>query len=209
MTPYPYPDARLIIFAKAPLPGYCKTRLIPALGEQGAADLQQVLIQDCLGSLCTTPLCPTELWCSPDTQQPFFQAMATRFGLALHAQQGSDLGGRMHHAMAQQASPYTLIVGTDCPVLDRDYVEAAIRHLIEGWEAVVGPAEDGGYVLLGLQRLSQGLFSGVEWGSGLVFRQTAHRLDSEAYRWRTLPTLWDLDHAGDLERYRRLRANSK
>jgi len=204
MIHYKYPDARLIIFAKAPQAGYCKTRLIPEIGEQGAAHLQVELIYNCLSRLCHEPLCPTELWCSPDIQHPFFKTMADNFPVSLHQQQGTDLGEKMYHAMSYRDSTYTIIVGTDCPEITSEYIESGITQLAEPQDAVIGPAEDGGYVLLALRHVTEGLFQGISWGTEHVFAQTVQKMKASELIWHELETLWDLDDSQDLVRYQRL-----
>lgn len=205
MVKYKFPDARLIIFAKAPVAGYCKTRLIPELGEQGAAQLQAELIDNCLTRLCHEQLCPTELWCSPDNRHPFFRSITKNFPLSLHQQQGADLGEKMYHAMSYSEARYTIIVGTDCPEITSGYIESSIKRLAKGQDAVIGPAEDGGYVLLGLRHIIEGLFQDISWGTEHVFAQTSQNLEALALTWHTLETLWDLDGAQDLARYQRLK----
>lgn len=205
MMNYKYPDARLIIFAKAPLAGYCKTRMIPELGEEGAGKLQAELIHNCLDRVCHEPLCPTELWCSPDTQHPLFKTISKNFPVSLHAQQGMDLGEKMYHAMSYRDSAYMLIIGTDCPEISTDYIEQGIIRLSTNQDAVIGPAEDGGYVLLGLRHVDEDLFKGILWGTEQVFRQTTQKLQASVLRWNTLETLWDLDDPQDYVRYKRLK----
>lgn len=208
MIEYPYHDARLIIFTRAPQAGYCKTRLIPLLGAQGAAGLQQELIENCIDTLCERPLCPTELWCSPDTRQPLFQSLAQAYPLSLHRQQGADLGERMYHAMSSGDSPYTIIVGTDCPGMTRDYVAGSIVRLMAGKDAVIGPAEDGGYVLLALRQVSEGLFQDIAWGTERVLWQTTQKMTASDLIWQAIDTLRDLDDAEDLQRYRALKTGA-
>ncbi len=205
MVNYKYPHARLIIFAKAPLAGYCKTRLIPELGGQGAAQLQEELIDNCLSRLCHEPLCPTELWCSPDTQHPFFGTMSRKFPVSLYPQKGADLGEKMFHAMSFIDSTYTIIVGTDCPEISIKYIETSLILLSKNRNAVIGPAEDGGYVLLGLRCIVEDLFQNILWGTEHVFSQTTHKLDASKYNWQALDTLWDLDDIQDMARYQRLK----
>lgn len=204
MIKYRYPDARLIIFSKAPTPGYCKTRLIPALGQQGAARLQQELIELCVTRLCQSALCPIELWCSPDTKHSYFQSLADNFPLSLYQQQGDDLGERMFHAMSSSVSHTTIIIGTDCPLMTGAYIEEAIKKLHCGNDAVIGPAEDGGYVLLGLRQVQKSLFEEIKWGTEQVFSVTTQKLTAAGLVWQALDTLWDVDDNRDLQRYRRL-----
>jgi glycosyltransferase A (GT-A) superfamily protein (DUF2064 family) len=93
-----------------------------------------------------------------------------------------------------------VLIGTDCPEMDAHYVRSAIRALM-GRDAVLGPAEDGGYVLLALKRPGRGLFKGVPWGTEEVASVTRQRMAALGWKWLELPTLWDLDRPADLERY--------
>lgn len=204
MTDYPYPDTNLIIFAKAPVPGLCKTRLIPELGEQGAADLQAELIGRCVEQLCTRPVCDTQLWCTPDTAHEYFQTLAKQYPLGLYNQQGQNLGERMYQALSHSQAAYKIIVGTDIPPLTRDYVEQAIKWLHGQTDAVIGPAEDGGYVLMGLKRVEKAVFQNIDWGTKRVFQQTCTKLTASGLAWQALDSLWDLDDSRDLARYKAL-----
>ena len=92
-----------------------------------------------------------------------------------------------------------VLVGTDCPALDGAYVRAALQAL-EDADAVLGPAEDGGHVLLGLRRTATALFSNLPWGTDRVLEITRSRLAMLGWVWVELPTLWDLDRPSDLLR---------
>lgn len=195
-----FPEARLMIFAKAPVAGLAKTRLAPLLGEQGAADLHARLTEHALQTAVSANLAPVELWCSPDCSHPFFQAVADAVGR--RAQHGQDLGERMANAFAEALAgrPYAVLVGTDCPAMTADYLSRAFAALEGGADAVIGPAEDGGYMLIGLRRLDKRLFEGVAWSTDRVLEQTRERLTALGWRWRELETLWDVDRPGDVER---------
>lgn len=208
MAEVQYPGVSLIVFARAPVPGKCKTRLIPELGEAGAAALQQELIEHTLQQLCTQALCQTQLWCYPDIHHACFESLANKYALSLHRQQGNNLGEKMHHALSQQHSPYSILVGTDIPLLSREYLDQAITVLHEGKDAVIGPAEDGGYVLLGLQQSVASLFEGINWGTATVFAQTCEKMTAAGLSWQAIDTLWDLDDAVNLPRYKRLKSSA-
>ncbi len=196
-------SCRVIIFAKAPTPGLVKTRLIPALGEAGAAELQRQLIERTLHTAAAARLGPIELWCAPGTEHPFFTACAKRHGIHLLAQGEGDLGARMARALA--AGSPALLVGCDCPALTAAYLRAAAAALAGGDEAVFGPAEDGGYVLVGLARAPAAqLFEQLAWGTAAVMQETRERLTRARWRWRELPLLWDVDRPEDLPRLRQL-----
>ena len=202
-----YPESRILLFAKAPRAGEVKTRLIPAIGARSAANLYAELLQRTLQQVLTG-LAPLQLWCSPDTSHPLFRRAGEGAQVSLHRQTGDDLGARMGYAARSALAGATsvLLVGGDCPVLDRCHLRSALQWLDAGDDAVLGPAEDGGYVLLGLKRHHPDLFSGIEWGQDSVLRVTRQRLRQLGWNWRELETLWDLDRLPDLQRYRRFQA---
>jgi uncharacterized protein len=201
-----HPHARILIFAKAPIPGLAKTRLIPALGAEGAAELQAELVRRTLSTACGAALAPVACWCAPDPSHPLFGRLAQALPLTLHPQSGADLGARLHQALAEtlQTAQYALLTGSDIPALKGRHLQQALSWLHQGEEAVLGPAEDGGYWLLGLRRPAPALFDGVPWGSDRVLTVTRQRLNHLGWRWRELETLWDLDRPADLARYRGL-----
>ena len=197
-----FPDARILIFAKAPVPGQVKTRLIPRLGEEGAARLYAGLLRRIVFELGGAGICPVQCWCAPDIHHELFTEIAARHGVRLEKQSGADLGARMLHAasVALGDSDRVILVGGDCPGLGVDYLGLALDGLEEGAEAVLGPAEDGGYVLLGLKRAAVELFQDMPWGTGEVLAVTRQRLRALGWQWRELPALWDVDRPEDLER---------
>ena len=189
------------VLAKAPLPGFAKTRLIPALGEEGAALLQARLVEHAVETVCAACLGPVTLWAAPDESHPLFQGISARFGVALACQDAGDLGARMLTAMAAANAP-ALIVGTDCPALTSDHLRAAADILRDGADAAMIPADDGGYVLIGMRRPVRALFSGMRWSAPDVLDETQRRLRDLGLTWREPVTLWDLDLPKDLERLR-------
>ena len=197
-----------MIFAKAPTPGQVKTRLVPVLSEHAAAEVQRQLIERTLGTAMAAAPGPVELWCTPATEDAFFAACATRCGIRLRAQGEGDLGMRMSRALEQawNAGAHALLIGCDCPVFSVEYIRQAAAALDDANDAVFGPAEDGGYVLIGLARKpSPQLFEGIAWGTATVMDATRARLAQLNWRWRELATLWDVDRPADLVRLRRLR----
>lgn len=201
---FQYPDARLIIFAKAPVPGQCNTRLANTIGDQAAAELQAELIKQRVADMCQAALCPVELWCSPDDTHPLFQQMRHRFPVSLAIQSGADLGSRMFMALSNQKATYNIIIGTDCPVLRPEHIKETMMHLQEGSDLVIGPAEDGGYVLLGLQKIYPSLFKNIHWGSDQVYQQTLAAARSVHLGIQNLQTLWDIDQYEDYLRFRKM-----
>lgn len=195
-----FPAASLMIFAKAPVAGAAKTRLAPVLGEQGAADLHARLTGRILHTAVAANLAPVEIWCSPDCSHPFFQAITAAVGRQV--QYGHDLGDRMANAFdsALGRHPYAVLVGTDCPAMTPDYLARAFALLDDGADAVLGPAEDGGYLLIGLRRMDKRLFEGMSWGTDRVLDETRQRLRELGWRWQELETLWDVDRPEDVAR---------
>ena len=201
-----------MVFAKAPTPGRVKTRLAPALDAQAAAALHRQLTGRTLATALAAGLGEVELWCTPSTSDAFFAACAKRYGVGLRAQGEGDLGMRMARALefARAEGSPGLLIGSDCPALTPDYLRDAASALADGNDAVIGPAEDGGYVLIGLARgPAAPLFEGIAWGSAAVMQETRGRLASLAWRWRELATLWDVDRPEDLSRLTRLRAGRR
>ena len=191
---------RVMVFARAP--GEAKTRLIPALGAEGAAALHRRLVMHCLGAATDAQLGPVELWCAPDAGDPFFHECERRFGASLHPQGEGDLGARMQRAFesALAPSPRAILVGSDIPALSAQYLRDADRALRRGDDAVIGPAEDGGYVLVGLLRCDPELFRGIPWGGSEALAETRRRIAALAWRLSELPALWDVDRPEDLGR---------
>ena len=197
-----FPSARILIFAKAPRPGAVKTRLIPVLGEQGAAELHGRLLEGVVSLAVQSGLAPVECWCAPDDTHPVFAGLKDRYGIEFHTQRGSDLGQRMFHAArnALVHADSVLLIGVDCAVLAATHLVQALQWLAAGTDAVLGPAEDGGYVLMGLSRVDDALFREMPWGGEQVAELTRERLRGLRWTWRELEPLWDVDRPSDLER---------
>jgi rSAM/selenodomain-associated transferase 1 len=189
------------VLAKAPLAGFAKTRLIPVLGAQSAALLQARLIARTVGSACAAAIGPVALWVTPDEHHPAVQAIAAERAVALKRQCDGDLGARMLAALAAANGP-TLVIGTDCPALTTDHLRTAADILLSGTDAVVIPAEDGGYVLIGMRAAQPALFCDMRWSTPGVMAETRRRLERLAMSWQEPFTLWDVDLPADLERLR-------
>ena len=192
-------ECAVAILAKAPIPGLAKTRLIPQLGAEGAAALQRWLLRRTLSTAHAAKLGPVTLWCAPDTHHPDFAACQALGPLRLCRQPNVDLGGRMHAAVAESSAAGTLVIGTDCPALTPEVLHEAAAALREH-DAVVIPAEDGGYVLIGLRQPVCAVFQHVEWSTDRVMAQTRQQLQGAGLTWRELAPLWDVDRFEDVER---------
>jgi len=201
-----FPRAQILIFAKAPEAGKVKTRLIPVLGAEGAADLYRRLLRSTVQWIVAAEIAPLICCCAPDAAHPEFQQLAREQGIRLETQVGADLGERMAQAASCQLASGgpLLLIGGDCPALQAGHLLQALDWLKGGCDAVIGPAEDGGYVLLGLNKSGPALFQGIAWGSDSVLDETRRRLRQLGWQWRELELLWDLDRPADLERLRAL-----
>ena len=183
---------RIVIFAKEPVAGRVKTRLIPALGAEGAAaravEMLDRTIAEALGSGCAVELCgdpdPAGWWRGP--------------AVSLSAQGPGGLGERLARAAerALRRGP-VLLIGSDCPALDRHRLREAALAL-EGHDAVIHPTEDGGYALLGLRAFDASIFEGLEWSTPSVAAETAARIAALGWSLHEGETLRDVDEPADL-----------
>jgi rSAM/selenodomain-associated transferase 1 len=196
------------ILAKAPVAGLAKTRLIPALGAVGAARLHRRLVLRTLAVVLDAGMVPT-LWCAPSPAHRFFRALQASTSVDCKTQAEGDIGQRMHAVFeqhAQRSLAPLLLIGSDCPVFSASHLRQAAQRLLGGDEAVVTPAEDGGYVLIGLKQPQATLFEGLAWSTSEVMAQTRQRLRAAGLRYSEMPTLWDVDTPQDLVRWQALAA---
>jgi len=189
------------VLAKAPIAGFAKTRLIPVLGARGAAVLQERLVERAVETACAAAIGPVTLWTTPDESHPVFQSIGARLGITLARQADGDLGARMLAAITA-ANTCVLLIGSDCPALTLDHLRAAADVLRDRAPAVVIPAEDGGYALIGLRTSEPALFSDMPWSTPRVMDETRRRLRTLGLTWHEPTTLWDVDLPQDLERMR-------
>jgi rSAM/selenodomain-associated transferase 1 len=196
----------LQIFAKDPVPGMVKTRLARSIGNKAAADLYRGLVERTLQTAASARtmgiVSAAELWCDPDEHRAAFIGWRDRYGVTLRTQRGADLGVRMHHALASALAhgEFAILIGTDSPLLDTAYLaraaEALARH-----DVVIGPAEDGGYVLVALSR-DVDIFSDVPWSTSEVMAVTRARATALRASRAELDALWDIDTPADVARFR-------
>lgn len=186
-------NVRVVLFTRYPEPGRAKTRLIPALGPRGAAELHRRLTERTLAQVRAAEL-PFEVRATGRPAEEF----AAWLGDAPVVDQGEgDLGARMKRA----GPPYPCIfIGADAPDLTGEDLNDAARAL-RSHDAVIGPAEDGGYWLLGLSRPLDHLFDDMPWGTDQVLPLTLARLAAAGTSPAMLRPLADLDRPEDLHRW--------
>ncbi|MCU0936330.1 MAG: TIGR04282 family arsenosugar biosynthesis glycosyltransferase [Gammaproteobacteria bacterium] len=189
---------RLLVFTRAPVPGEAKTRLIPALGAEGAAALHARLVRRTVSA--ARGVAPITVCCAPGPDHPFFQSLAVDFGVGLQPQAGADLGERMSWALrdALAGARAAVLIGTDCADQQPTDLADAFEALEGGADAVLGPVADGGYWLIGLRRWDAGLFAAIPWGTAEVLGRTRRALEALGWRSAELAERHDLDRPEDL-----------
>jgi len=202
----------IIIFAKQPQPGQVKTRLIPALGADGAAQLAQRMLRHTIAQALAANIGPVELNVTPPNWLPLLEQ---EFGsrLRLSTQIEGDLGARMAaacRAVQLEASiPGTaitaaasrnavMVIGTDCPQLTSAVLRSA-HDALANHDACLVPAEDGGYVALAMRCFQASVFNNIHWSTATVAEETRARMRALNWRWLELPALSDIDHPEDLK----------
>jgi len=195
-------NCRIIVFAKAPIAGEVKTRLLSYADAQTITALHEKLALHSLNTAVESKVGSVELWCAPSKEHPFFLRCAEKLQVELHQQTEGDLGRRMAHAFDEtlKRAPMALLMGTDCPSLTPEDLKEAKKALKQGAPAVISPAEDGGYVLIGLCQYESTLFEGISWGTSSVLEETRERLRRLRWNWYELPQRWDVDRPEDVER---------
>lgn len=199
-----FPRGRILVFAKAPVSGEVKTRLAAGVGFERAAKIHGAMVDYTVAMAVRAQLAPVELHGMWNGDNGFFVSLQERYAVGLLPQAGADLGERMQYALngALQLADYAVLIGTDCPLLDAGYLEQALARLHAGAEVVLGPVEDGGYVLIGMRAMEPALFHGINWGSGEVLEVTRRRCREAGVHCEELPRLYDIDTQADLRRLR-------
>lgn len=191
---------RIVIFAKAPLAGWAKTRLIPALGAHGAACLAQKMLRHVVAEALAADLGEVELCVTPSHETPQWQPfLEPSWRVDWQTQGEGMLGDRLARATQRnvEAGCSVLLIGTDCPMLTTEYLREAARQLQKS-QAVIIPSTDGGYVLLGLQQYHPSIFHNIAWSTNTVAFETRCRIDLLGWSVVQLPSLRDIDEPKDL-----------
>jgi rSAM/selenodomain-associated transferase 1 len=195
----------VIVLAKAPVPGQVKTRLIPVLGPEGAAALAARMLAHAVQAAVDAEVGSVELCLAPDARAPEAESALDTLRtpavspLERTAQGDGDLGARMARALDRGLARdlRVLMIGTDCPALDATVLRAAATAL-ETHDAVLGPALDGGYVLIGARVSLPFVFADMPWSTDRVLDLTRSRLAAHRICWAELPPMRDVDEPDDL-----------
>lgn len=193
----PVAACRIFIFAKAPLPGAVKTRLIPRLGAAGAAQVAQRMLNFACAEALAVSGARAELCASPKPSDPAWHGRIPA-GVETSDQGSGELGERLARATrrATNAGECAILIGSDCPALDRKRLKLAVDAL-QDVDAFIHPTLDGGYALLALRRFSPDLFSGIAWSTSAVAEQTLKRLRTLGWSYAAGETLRDIDEPAD------------
>ena len=191
---------RIVIFAKAPVAGVVKTRLIPALGAQGAASLALRLLTHTVTEAIAAGAGPVELCVSPSPTAPVWHAFAWAGSVCWSDQGDGDLGTRMARAVQRviRTGESIVLIGADCPELNRSRLRDAADSL-QRYDATILPTTDGGYVLLGLKRFDPAIFTDIEWSTSTVAATTLSRLEHLGWTVQHNPAVRDIDRPDDLK----------
>jgi rSAM/selenodomain-associated transferase 1 len=187
----------LVVIAKEPVPGAVKTRLAPFVGADGAARVAAAMLADTVAVMTQVEADPWVCFAPPDARGRMARLAP---GCGLLAQVQGDLGDRLaacFAALLDGGAERVVIVGADTPHVPRATYEAAFA-LLDQVEVVLGPAEDGGYYLVGAKAALPELFVGVPMGTRVVLQETIQRAIRRRLRIATVPTLRDLDRLEDL-----------
>jgi uncharacterized protein len=191
---------RIVVMAKAPVAGFAKTRLIPTLGADGAAQLAKRMLRRTLETALASKLGPVEVCATPDPAAAVWQNLALPSHVSWSDQGDGDLGERMARAAARTTrnGEAILLIGTDCPAIDLPTLREAAKALHQH-DACLIPAFDGGYVLLGLKQFDASLFDTMPWSTSTVAQETLKRMQQLGWQTTVLPTLHDIDESVDLQ----------
>ena len=201
-----HPRSRILVFAREPLLGKVKSRLAIEIGAQEALAVYRAMLAR-LGQLLTqAQIASWDLWVTSNCSHKDFLSICNKTNIYL--QNGQDLGARMDGAiqqtLRQENVESVVLIGTDCPAVTERYLDQALLALESGVDVVLGPAEDGGYVLVGMQRPITAVFEDIPWGTDQVMHRTLETLKAKELTYRLLDTLWDVDRPEDLVRLQSL-----
>lgn len=197
------PRVGVLIFARPAIAGQAKTRLAPRLGAYRAARLHARLVRRTV-RMAAGGDARVEIHVASDRRCAELSPLLSRYRIRLHRQRGADLGERMRRSFDAALKRYSTVVliGTDCPELTSGHIRRAERALAGGAGSAFAPARDGGYALVALRRSAPGVFEGMRWGTGSVYRATLAKVAALGWTTRDVGLVRDLDEPSDLDWYR-------
>lgn len=189
----------LYLFAKAPTPGLVKTRMSPDLSELQCAQLATLMLQQSVSKVCQFWPGKLILTVSPSINEPLFQDFAHNNALDLQCQISGDLGERLLFVLRQGIEQYggAVVMGCDVPQISGEIL-LQVHQLLMEKNNVIGPANDGGFYLLGLSRLEEGIFDRVGWGGDQVLSKVCGNFQRLGIEVSHCAELRDIDNWDDL-----------
>lgn len=191
---------RIVLLAKAPIPGQVKTRLQPHYSAQASATIHTSLVHHAVEQACAAECGSVEL--HSNGPHPLFAALEKKFPITLASQSNGDLGERIAAAMTKGDSP-CLLLGCDCPCITFTVIRECARLLVDA-STVFLPAEDGGFGLIGVRNPQsfhfEEVFSAVEWGGDTVMARIRSNMRQIGQDWLEGDYIWDVDLPADIER---------
>ena len=195
------------VFFKAPIEGKVKTRLIPQVGLPNSVIIHTRLCEkviQCVANFAEQSKEDTQVqfWVDLDINHHFIKEKAKRYGVSVFQQKGDDLGQRMQQSMAEAmlTVDQVVIVGGDCFSLSEAYLAQAFE-VLDNNDLVLGPADDGGYILIGSKGVEKDFFSGVQWGKSSVLGATIECANRHKKSYRLLEERWDIDTWEDIQNH--------
>lgn len=200
---YLFPNGLIQIFAKAPIVGQVKTRLKGVLSEADILIIYKQMLNDVITMALGARVCPVEIRVALDPEHEFFLPYIENHPVSVKAQNEGDLGQRMEAAFneALAEKDFVIAIGGDCVSINASYLLEAAQLLAADQDVVLGPAEDGGYILLGMQQLYPEVFQGIPWGQANVLALSVEKLERSHVNYSLLGVGWDVDTLEDLRRY--------
>lgn len=193
-------SCRVVIFSKAPFPGFAKTRLIPALGMDGASDLATLMLLNTMHHALDAQIGKVELCVTPEITDPAWRNLQIPEDVEVSSQGSGDLGERMARAASRASSNHqaVLLIGTDCLEMSAELLRQACQAL-KGCDAVIHGTADGGYALLGIKQFSSSLFTNIPWSTDSPAMATLGRIGQLGWSVQIGRLLHDLDEPADLK----------
>ena len=187
-------DNILIYFCKHPEPGMVKSRLAKDLTEENAAKVYKKLLEFVLRNTHQAEI-KNYLYCYPNINHPVLEQYSNEFNLELKNQADGDLGAKMYQAIKGHLNENNkvVLIGTDCLELDINYIEQAFKYLDQDNDLVLGPTKDGGYALIGANKINMKIFENISWSSNTVKLETEQKISKLGWKYRLLPRVRDLD----------------
>ena len=193
----------LIVFAKAPVAGQVKTRLIPELGLKQSLYVYERMLSRTVRLAKKSDFNSVKLFIDGNIRHSYFNSVKKRYGIRLYPQKGHDLGRRMFNAFQSVLNKYkyAVLIGSDCPGIVVNDLRTSLSLLKQDNDIVLGPANDGGYYLVGLKKNNDKLFNNIQWSTESVANETYRIVKELNWKLSKLPVHTDIDNSRDLRAY--------